>query len=431
MNKRFGKIIRITLFICLCATLIFSTVACDLFGGSAEDNRNNIVKPNISKAQQDYDALSTKSSDVTASATVAFFNRNSKKAVVSTEITESLFLKRIRNGNKFFAKAELSTTECDDSIAALYKQIRQLTSSEKNPYSAANDPFVDYLESAASLSVALGYENCYNVSAEYVSKKSPAKRRYAFDDKTVSDCLDKASDFVLSSYLSSSGIFDLKNAADWVSEDKASRFFSTDKNRFIYQLKADENKIKTIVINKIDKVLPLVLDENLSDETYSKILGYISKWIKINPTSVDALVSDKGLPDSTSVNFSFDINVDFADLDQLLFLAFGKEKKEEISGCVNALATLKNVCGTNGEERTLGMRVTINEKENFFYDAKKCSFPPEAEDTFLPLDEEVADRKVVTADDIKTAFSDIITLIFGEADKAKTEKSNYFTKRLR
>lgn len=79
MNKRFGKIIRITLFICLCATLIFSTVACDLFGGSAEDNRNNIVKPNISKAQQDYDALSTKSSDVTASATVAFFNRNSKK----------------------------------------------------------------------------------------------------------------------------------------------------------------------------------------------------------------------------------------------------------------------------------------------------------------------------------------------------------------
>lgn len=196
-------------------------------------------------------------------------------------------------------------------------------------------------------------------------------------------------------------------------------------------MKADENKIKTIVINKIDKVLPLVLDENLSDETYSKILGYISKWIKINPTSVDALVSDKGLPDSTSVNFSFDINVDFADLDQLLFLAFGKEKKEEISGYVNALATLKNVCGTNGEERTLGMRVTINEKENFFYDAKKCSFPKEAEDTFLPLDEEVADRKVVTADDIKTAFSDIITLIFGEADKAKTEKSNYFTKRLR
>ena len=139
---------------------------------------------------------------------------------------------------------------------------------------------------------------------------------------------------------------------------------------------------------------------------------------------MDALVSDKGLPDSTSVNFSFDINVDFADLDQLLFLAFGKEKKEEISGYVNALATLKNVCGTNGEERTLGIRVTINEKENFFYDAKKCSFPPEAEDTFLPLDEEVADRKVVTADDIKTAFSDIITLIFGEADKVKTEKSN-------
>lgn len=425
MGKKFGKIAKITLLVCLCATLVLATVACDLFGGgSTEDNRNNIVKPNISKAQQDYDALSTKASDVTASATVAFFNRNAKKEVVSTEITENLSLKRIRSGNKFFAEAELTTTDCDDSIVALYKQIRQLVSTEDKPYSSTDDPVAEYLEKSSSLSVALGYENCYNLSAEYVSKKSPAKRRYAFDDKAISDCLDGESDFVLSSYLTASGIFDLKNAADWVSEDKASRFFSTDRNRFIYQLKADENKIKTIVINKIDKVLSLFLNENISDDAYEKILKFISEWIKVNPTSVDALVSDKGLPDSTTVNFSFDINVDFAELDSLLFLAFGKDKKEEISGYVNALATLKSVCGTNGENRTLGIRVTINEKENFFYDAKKCSFPTEAEEMFLPLGEEVADRKVITADDIKTAFSDIITLIFGEADKAETEESN-------
>ena len=268
MGKSFGKIAKITLLVCLCATLVVATVACDLFdNGSSEDNRSTLVKPNIRTVQQDYDSLNTKSSDVTASATVAFFNRNAKKEVVSTEITENLSLERILNGNKFFAKAELSTTDCDDSIVALYKQIRQLVSTEDKPYSATDDPVVEYLEKSSSLSLALGYENCYNVSYEYVSEKSPAKKRYAFDDKAISDCLDGENAFVLSTYLTASGIFDLKNAADWVSEDKASRFFSTDKNRFIYQLKADENKIKTVVINKIDNVLPLFLNGNITDDS--------------------------------------------------------------------------------------------------------------------------------------------------------------------
>lgn len=424
MSKRFHNILKITLFICLCATLVFATVACDLFGGgSSEDNRNNIVKPNISKAQKDYDALSTKASSVDASATVSFFSKDAKDAVISTDVTESIVLERILNGDKFFAKAKLSTAKCDDSIVALYKQVRKLVSSKEDEYDATADPVIDYLESSSAASLSMGYKDCYNVAAEYLSEKTPSKKRYAFDDKAITDCFDGKSDFVLASYLSASEIFDFNKASEWVSEDKASRFFSTDKNNFIYQLKADENKIKGMLIDKLDAILPLLTADNLSEDSCDKISEFISGWIKINPTSVDALVSDKGLPHSTTVNFSFDVNVDFADLDQVLFLAFGKDKKEELSGYVNALATLKSLCGTNGEDRTLGLRITINEKQKFFYDAKHCGFPSDSDEMFLSVDEAVEGRTVVTAGDIKKAFSNVMTLIFGDSDSAKTEEN--------
>lgn len=425
MNKRSVRIVAIILFAAITLLFAASMSGCDLFGGSGtnnkEDDKGNTIKPNISQAQTKYEEKEKKRSDATVTVSGEIFSKKTENSPVSTMgMTEKLLLRRINDGQRFFADAEATTTEADDSLVNLYKMYRMF----EDDYEPDDDKILQYLEKESSLTLKIGYESCYNLTVGYKSAESEATKSFCFGDDIFENVAEGAlSGFVPASYFMSGGILDFKKTADWLAEDKANRFFSTDRNKFIYQLQVDENKVKSGIVEKINRYASLLVDENeiISEEDYAKIAAKAERWIKINPTEVNALVSYDGLPDKTDYTLSVDININLAELEDVLFILLGKDKKDEAMGLINSVVAAKNLCGTDGQKGTLGIRFAVTREEKFSYAAKDCTVE-QYDEMFLPIDEEREGRTKIEAEDIRKAVAKIIDRVFGTAEDSAAEQ---------
>ncbi|MGN1043081.1 MAG: hypothetical protein ACI4SK_06330 [Christensenellales bacterium] len=402
----------------LCAVVLFCFSACDLFPQANEDNRENIVKPDISKAASDYESQTIKGSEAVAKAEFSIYKKGNGKVLPIK--TEQIFeILRISDADRIFVDSTLRSGATDASLVELYKNIRNTLAKEDEPYDATTDPVVEYLQGSSDFRFRVGWNDFYNVKGEYRSEKNGFSRFFGFDDKVIKDAAgDIVTDFVLSESLVSSGLLDFKKASEWVAKDDGSRYFSTEKNKFVYLLDVDEGKLGTMLKEELNRLAPFLAYADIPSETYEKVVKTVSKWVKINPSNVTALVSANGLPDKTTTECSFDVNVNLTQLDEVLYFIFGKDKKEEISKLIRIAVLGLNLCGTNGEDNTVGFRVSFRSEESFRYGAQ-CSFEG-SEEFFVGADEEAEGRKILAPDDLKAIPARLAALIAGQTnDKAE------------
>lgn len=407
-KSAFKAIIITTCIVLLCSfMLLFS--ACSLIGGPNVDERDNIVKPSVIKLGQDFDSQKAKKTTTEVSVILSIFKKDENgSGVIPFSVEQKAQLTRKINGDKFFADGKIKTVQIDNKVEELYKTIRLWLADDKNPYDAKNDPTITYLEGNTEINFALGAtaNGSYNLVAQY-DKES---YRLAVADETIANALYD-NDFSLLNLLTSSGMLDFKNASEWMSKDNASRYFSTAKNKFIYELDVDTQKISHKLLKKIETIVPLLSEFDVTEEQTEDIIRTIKRWIKINPCTVNALVSENGLPDNTNSEFSVDININLTELDNLLFKLYGKDKKEELSNLVRSASFVLGLHGTDGDKNSIGLRLTVKTTEQFAYGEKQCSLDGVETGMFADVTEDIEGRTVLTAEDFRALTKKIIDFL--------------------
>lgn len=417
MNKKSAvKAIIITICIVMLCSFMLLFSACSLIGGQNVDERDNIVKPNVIKLGQDFDSQKAKKTTTEVSVILSIFKKNENgNGVVPFSVEQKAQITRKINGDKFYADGKLKTVQIDTKVEELYKNIRLLLADEKNPYDAKSDPTIAYLEGNTEINFSLGAtaNGSYNLAAQYEENY-----RLAVSDETIKTALSD-NDFSLLNILTSSGMLDFKNASEWMSKDNASRYFSTAKNKFIYELDVDTQKLSRKLLKKIETIVPILSEYDVTEEQVEDIIRTVKGWIKINPCTVNALVSENGLPDNTNSEFSVDINVNLTELDNLLFKLYGKDKKEEISNLVRSAAFVLGLLGTDGDNNSVGLRLTVKTTEQFAYGEKQCSLDGVKTGMFSDVTEDIDGRTVLTAEDFRALTKKIIDFLGLTQDNEK------------
>lgn len=405
MRKR--SLVKIVSLI-LCLVMAAALFAC----GAEEDNRSNIVKPDISKALNDYEQLNIKRSNFAASFSFSLFRnlldkQTNKRELVPASITERLSLDRIVNGDKIYMDGDLRTSQIDEQIYNLYTALRNFVASMGNgpKYDPAEDDIATYLNGTTHFDMRLGYaDGCYNLKASYEDGSTDPQSFWgATDDENVDKLISLLNldlDVTLSDYLMTSGLMDLTNASEWISGDAASKYFSTVSNKFIYNLTADSDKLYALIFSYVDKLAEAFGAEEYAEDLqkFHRVLPYLKKWVSVGPSSVDATVTSSGLPDKMTTAMRVNVNINLTELDEVLYILFPKDKKD-LMVMVNFAVVFLSLRGVNGEENTLGIAFDLLLEENFLYGAENCALDSVDADLFLPVSEENENRYVFLVKD--------------------------------
>jgi len=408
-----GKIKRFAaamMFAVVCFAIVVTSVSCDFFNKAEEDNRGNVIKPNIVKTGQDYDNKTVKSSRAEVTIDASLFKVKGQ-SVAPVGLTQKLEITKKHNAKRLLTKGKAVSAHADVIIEDLYKRIRKSLADENEPYDPSADPLIEYMDGNSSVNFLLGADGVngvYNFKADYV-KDGNSKNGIFFgiDDKTIKSLSDRSAEFSLYDILASGGMLDFKNAAEWVAKDNASKYFSTEADKFIYNLEVDEKKITHDLVEKIEILAEKITGETISKETFDEVMEIAGGWIKVNPTKVDALVSANGLPDKTTTDLSVDVNISLSELDDVLFKLLGKEEKDKISSALRTAVAVFSLRGTGGEDNTIGMRFKIDKTETFKYGEKDCNFGEENEVMFSDMTVPVESRKVLTEEEIRSFIEKI------------------------
>ncbi len=408
-NKISAKKISLTAAILL-VVVFFTCIlsACDLFAtpSAPVDNRPNLKKPDLSEAGSDFHAQTKKGSKYDGSVKLSLFRLNNG-VTMPTSTEQKILFKRTSIDNQFLLNGSIFTGEGGDIFASFYQSVRAVLDKK---YDSNDDPIYEYLSGESELQFSFGYDSCYNLSIDYISDSFGSSKFFSAEKSTVNEVTSTINeDFLLSDHFLSSGILDLKSATDWVNSDSAGKYFSTENDMFIYNLDVNEEKIATIILEKLESLIPALSELNVDKETFGEVFDIAKDWVTVTSSSVDALVTEKGMPHKTESTLDIDINVNLSDLDNVLFLLLGKELKDEVSLLIRAAVMGNKLCGTKGENNTIGFRVEYSSTEEFFH-GKECSFDGAKADIFADIDEEIKDRTVISAEDIKSVWQKIVDL---------------------
>lgn len=397
MKKRIVvKILALT----LCVIFMLTLFACV----NDEDNRENIVKPDISTALNNYHELTKKHSNFDAS--IGFYiyrmtGTGNNRALTSAKIVEKLQLKRTVNDEKIYIDGSLKTDTADEQLVSMYKYIQKLVRPGDNH---ANDPIIQYLEGKTRFDAKLGYfEDCYNLKTCYVEENvQPSVFWGASTNQTVDNLIKHFNldlDISINEYLMTSGLLDLSSASEWMSGDKASKYFSTASNKFVYNLIADSQKIYEILFDYVNKIAAAFGAEEYVDDLakFNQVLPYLKKWFSVGPSTLDALVGENGLPDKMATSMQVDLNINLTDLEQVLAILM-PDDKVQLMNLINLAYIGLGLRGTKGEENTIGLSLNFLLEENFLYDDSSCSLDDVDADLFLPIDVENPNRELFLFD---------------------------------
>lgn len=388
--KRIGKLILCLLTVCLLT--VFLMTGC--FGETPVDNRENTLKPDISSSKENYDKLTTKRSKTDTTVKISLFKAQASSSdLTPISLSENLVADRTVNEGKLFLDASLRTSYADDALVNLYKF---LIKNKLSVTGITETDILGYLEGTLSLALRCGvYDGVYNLKASALETAKEERPLFyvATDDKNVNALLSSFGipfNGSISDYLITSGFINLNNVSEWLSQDVASKYFSTADNKFIYSLVGDPEKV-------IDILLSFLPDESEAAsyvDDYAKVLATVKSWISVSDVSVDALVHPNKMPDKSTTSLRIDLNINITELNDVLgkIHSVSDEDRKTTVDLLRSVAALYNLRGTEGQLNTVGISLEIVIVENFLYN-EDCSLEGK-EIYFASLDEEIPDRKV-------------------------------------
>lgn len=388
--KRLGKLCLCLLTVCVMT--VFLLTGC--FFSADVDNRENTLKPDISASKEDYDKLTTKRSvtDTTFKATL-FKAQTTSSALTPISLSENLVVDRILNEGKIYIDADVSTSYADDALVNLYKF---LTKNKSSLTGISDTDILAFLEGNLSFALRSGIsDGVYNLKA-FASETGKEERDLfygATDDKNVNALLSSFGipfDGSLSDYLVSGGLINLNNVSEWLSQDVASKYFSTADNKFIYSLVGDPEKVKDMILSVFpeeEEVASVISD-------YAKVLATVKNWISVSDVSVDALVHPNKMPDKSTSSFKINLNVNLTELNDVLgkISSISDKDRTAVLDMLRSVSALYNLRGTEGQLNTIGISLEVVSVEQFLYN-EDCSLEGK-EIYFASLDEDIPDRKV-------------------------------------
>lgn len=388
--KKFGRLFLYLSAVCLLT--VFLLTGC--FFSADVDNRENTLKPDISASKEDYDKLTAKRSVTDTTFKVTLFKAQaSSSALTPISLSENLVADRIFNEDKIYIDAAVRTSYADDALVNLYKFLIKNKGSLTN---ISDSDILAFLEGNLSLALRSGIaDGVYNlkVFASETGKEERSLFYGATDDKNVNALLSSFGipfNGSISDYLITSGFINLNNVSEWLSQDVASKYFSTADNKFIYSLVGDPEKV-------IDILLSFLPDESEAAsyvDDYAKVLATVKSWISVSDVSVDALVHPNKMPDKSTTSLRIDINLNLTELNDVLgkISSISDEDRTAVLDLLRSVAALYNLRGTEGQLNTIGITLDVTSVEQFLYN-EDCSLEGK-EIYFASLDEEIPDRKV-------------------------------------
>lgn len=394
------KLIFVVILVLICSVFCGILSSC---GKKPEESNVATAKPDIQTALGNYEKVSVKKSDFSMELT-ATLHRNVKdpngKLVPSNFfVKEKLSLVRILNNDKIYVEGSLKTDSITEDLPTTYKSAQRLI---RKDYDSEKDSILRYLEGKTYFDAKLGYaDGSYNLKLATMDD-GKAKRNFwgATDNASVNDLIksfkvDATVD--MSKYVMSTGIIDLTEVSDWLSGDAASKYLSPQTKKFIYNITADPEKLNETLFKYIEKFAALFGKEDYAEdlELYAKLLPYIKQWVSFGPSSIDASVSDKGLPEEMTTSMQLNLNINKVQLEEVIGILFENPKdKEKIIGTMNLLFMLLSPTDTdNNASGTLGLTFDFKVKEKFSYDKAACSLEKVDGDLFIPATEDAENRR--------------------------------------
>lgn len=393
------KLSILAVFLVLIAVLTTCLFACA--DGNKTKIRESVVKPDISTALNNYEKLSMKRSKFDAELSLSIYQLQKIKdeeKLAKIGLTEVLSLDRTVNDGKIYLDGTLKTGRIDDLFVAAYTLAQRNINDD---YNREKDGVLHYLEGKSHFGLKLGYnDDCYNLKGAFIDEGEEVDTFWgATDNANINNLIKNfkldVGEINPSEFLMTSGLIDLTDVSDWLSGDAASKYFSTQGNKFIYDLSVDGEKLHALIFDYLKKFAGLFGDEDYVEdvELFEKVLPYLEKWISVGPSDVYADVYENGLPISCSTSLQINVDINLTELNDVLYLLFG-EDKNTIMTAVNFMSFLLSLRGTKNQQNTIGITFDLNLTENFVYGAENCALDGADGDMFLPLDIENPDRYV-------------------------------------
>jgi len=383
--------------ILLCLVLTLSLTAC--FGESSSSSsktdlakRASSVKPPFNEVMSGYESLATKRSDFSIEMALSLCQiaQNELAAITARGQIDML---RIQSDGKVYTDGSFSCVGSDDRVKSTYDQIKKIDDPD---YSASEDALSAFLGGKTYYNAQLGFsDGVYNLKlarCQTDTKKQLSSFWGATDENELPKLLDSKGidlDVSLSGYLMTIFLSQLGSPKNWSKSDTADKYFDVDNVRYTYSFLFDEEKLHKIAFDYLKRFIGVVKKvDAIADyaDAYEEVEPYLSQWVKVGLSTVDAYVGYDKKPFEMRTGVKIDINIPLGELNVVLSSLIDDPKDlEDVSTAVDMAVAVLKLCGTKGETDAIGITFDLSLREKFSYNKKTVSISSVNFDLFLPL----------------------------------------------
>ncbi|MBR1747232.1 MAG: hypothetical protein IJ735_03340 [Clostridia bacterium] len=397
MRKNFLRIMCAS----VCVIFLLSLTACFGDSGSKVDNRASTVKPAFDEAMKNYDNSTEKKTTYAADVILSIYQRY-QGAVTPIAAIGEVAVTRVRSQDKIYVETEIDIDEdSDNRVESLYRTFRNLVTTDYDPSTDNVDLF---LSGQTAYRAKLGYTgSVYNLKAGYYQKSGSAVKSVwlATDKESLPHFLKSQGidlEMTAPELLMANALSELGTPQNWSKKDSADKYFDTSKNHFLYAFSLDREKMQRILFDYLGRLVSAVEGVRpLADyaDAYDDVLPYLQKWINVGNSSVNADVNYGKYPDAITTDLRVSADIPYNDLCEVLRYFIHDEKDQpDAFDLVSNLMNVLSVCGTSGQENTIGLSIDVKVREKIAYGKSNAALDKVDPDLFLPLDENKKDRKV-------------------------------------
>lgn len=357
---------------------------------TAQDFRGAERKPDIREIMSDYHGCSDKKGELEAEIVISVYQAES----AAKSATQKIFVTRIFNCGKIYVDASARLCDVDDALKTQYLLTAKNFAKKfaENESGDGNDKFGRYLGEKPTLAACIGYaDGCYNLKLTTGGKNAFWG---AADETNLTGLIaEYFPDFQrpFKDILIANGDLDGAGIADFFQKDESDDYFLPEKNSFEYKMKILPEKIPSLVFTALCGMFNASKNESLSE-----IPSAIRDRITVNSDSFCRVSANyDGLPEKLESDVEIDVNIPIDKILEGIISSVSGKTEKEISDMLDFFCDAIKPCGTNGEEKTVGIRIKLTSSETFSYGGITLSSVDE--ELFLPLSEKNSEREILPA----------------------------------
>ncbi len=426
-KRRIVSIVCVILVIALAFTCLASCDALAGLAGSSDTGEGNTTtkteKIDLAKAAENFDQKDVKKTRITLKLKGTIFIQETAQGGDANlksgyNIGTTITLDRIQDKEKMYFGASAKTSDTDVEVGGLIDGLMRSSNKLKNNYAlkalgidvaGMTDTFEGsmtslhhYVTGQIDLNAEMGSVNgVYNLKAHYADheKGDDGDVWLAADDESLLAWLNntaklEVSENMLKNYLMKTVFSTLTKENGIYGKDSAGKYL--DKNgvaKYKISVKVNDLISDSLVTTLLELIG--VKDKAATIQKYTEYFSDVPNWFTLTTQEVDANVKD-ALPQNIKTGATIDLNVDTQEVCNII-------EKLRSDGIIDDMAALLStyvvntiqeyLCGTDGNTSTIGLRLTVDFEEKFFYKENDCKLSGDKyADYFIGIGEEVEGR---------------------------------------